>query len=107
MATLASESTPEARTIRRHFDDLVRAIEDPLMLAAGLYAKDIITRSTLDNVKDVTASTANKTMTLLGAVSDHVSLKPEAYKVFLDVLRKTQDSAAMKQTLQSMQQTGM
>ena len=106
MASLASESTLEAKTIRRHFNDLVRAIGDPLMLAADLYAKNIITRDTLYTVKDTTGPPNNKTMTLLGKVSDHVSLRPEAYQEFVTILGETQGSAAMEQVLQSMQQTG-
>ena len=87
MASLAGEATPQCKAIRKHFADLLIAIQDPAVLAAELYAADIIVRTLLESVRDTPTIRTDKTSKLLGAVSDHVSLKPDDFETFLGILR--------------------
>ena len=87
MASLASESTPQASTLRRHFSDLIRAIEDPVLLAVDLYSANIITQAMLERVTDVPSLTrTDKTSLLLGAVSDQTVISPATFNGFLSIL---------------------
>ena len=87
MASLASESTPEATVLRKHFSELVKTIQEPVLLAAELYSAGIITHNLLERVSSATVSTrTDKTCWLLGAVSDHTSTDPEAFDTFLSIL---------------------
>ena len=87
MASLASESTPEATVLRKHFSELVNTIQEPVLLAAELYSAGIITRNLLERVSSATVLTrTDKTCLLLGAVSDHTSTDPETFGTFLSIL---------------------
>ena len=89
MASLASESTPQATVLRKHFSELVRTIQDPVLLAVDLYSAKIITQTLLERVNGATTSArTDKTSWLLSAVSDHTSVCPEAFDTFLSVLRE-------------------
>ena len=87
MASLASESTPQAATLRKHFSDLVRAVQDPAILAVDLYSADIITQTLLERVNSATAlTTKDKTSLLLSAVSDQTVVSPDTFDTFLSIL---------------------
>jgi len=88
MASLAGESTPQATTLRKHFSDLIRAIQEPVLLAVDLYSAEIITQNFLDRVSSATAglTRTDKTSLLLGAVSDQTVVCPEAFDTFLSIL---------------------
>ena len=87
MASLASESTPQATTLRKHFSDLVRAVQDPTILAVDLYSADIITQTLLERVNSATAlTTKDKTSLLLSAVSDQTVVSPDTFDTFLSIL---------------------
>ena len=87
MASLASESTPQATTLRNHFSDLIRAIQDPVLLAVDLYSAEIITQTLLERVSTATALTrTDKTSLLLGAVSDQTVVSPRTFDNFLNIL---------------------
>lgn len=87
MASLASESTPQATTLRKHFSDLVRAVQDPAILAVDLYSADIITQTLLERVNSATAlTTKDKTSLLLSAVSDQTVVSPGTFDTFLSIL---------------------
>ena len=89
MASLASESTSQATVLRKYFSELVRAIQDPVLLAVDLFSAEIITQTLMNRVNCATTSTnTDKTSWLLSAVSDHTSVCPEAFDTFLSVLRK-------------------
>ena len=87
MASLASESTPQATTLRKHFSDLVRAIQDPAILAVDLYSADIITQTLLERVNSATGlPSKEKTSLLLSAVSDQTVVSAETFDTFLSIL---------------------
>ena len=87
MASLASESTPQATTLRKHFSDLVWAIQDPASLAVDLHSADIITLNLLERVNSATSlPSKDKTSLLLGAVSDQTVVSPEMFDTFLSIL---------------------
>ena len=87
MASLASESTPQATTLRKHFSDLVRAIQDPAILAVDLYSAEIITLNLLERVNSATGlPSKDKTSLLLSAVSDQTVVSPETFDTFLSIL---------------------
>ena len=89
MASLASESTPQATTLREHFSDLVRAVQDPTILAGDLYSAGIITQSLLERVNSATGgltTKADKTSFLLSAVSDQTVVSPDTFDTFLSIL---------------------
>ena len=88
MASLASESTPQATTLRKHFSDLVRAVQDPGILAVDLYSADIITQTLLERVNSATGglTTKDKTSLLLSAVSDQTVVSPDTFDTFLSIL---------------------
>ena len=87
MASLASESTPEATVLRKHFSELVKTIQEPVLLAAELYSAGIITHNLLERVSSATfLARTDKTSMLLGAVSDHTSTYPETFDTFLSIL---------------------
>jgi len=87
MASLAGEATPQCKAIRKHFADLVKVIQDPVCLVTELYSADIIVRTLLESVRDTPTIRTDKTSKLLGAVSDHVCLKPDDFETFLGILR--------------------
>ena len=88
MASLASESTPQATTLRKHFSDLVRAVQDPAILAVDLYSAEIITQTLLERVNSATGglTTKDKTSLLLSAVSDQTVVSPDTFDTFLSIL---------------------
>ena len=87
MASLASESTPQATILRKHFSELVRTIQDPVLLASDLYSAELITHTLLERVNFTTALTrTDKTSLLLGAVSDQTVVCPEIFDAFLSIL---------------------
>ena len=87
MASLASESTPQATILRKHFSELVRTIQDPALLASDLYSAELITSTLLERVNVTTASTrTDKTSLLLAAVSDQTVVCPETFDTFLSIL---------------------
>ena len=96
---------PAARTIRRHFDELVRAVQDPFLLATGLYAREIITHVVMDKVREQQMpSRAEKTACLLLAVIDHIIHKPESFVEFLTILTKPGlESTVIVEVSQSME----
>ena len=81
-------NNPAARTVRLHFDELVRAVQEPFLLASSLYAREIITQIIFDKIREQQTPSIHKTGCLLLAVIDHITHKPESFVEFLMILRK-------------------
>ena len=100
----SSGNNPAARTVRRHYDELVRAVQEPFLLATGLYAKEIITQIVMDKVREQQMPSIQKTGCLLSAAIDHITHKPESFVEFLTILKKPGlDSAVIVEVSQSME----
>ena len=82
------EETPEAKTLRQHYADLTKAIQDPLGLASELYSADVIARKVLDSTIESSHTKVEKTMHLLQAVSDQIAVNPKDFHCFLTILKK-------------------
>ena len=105
MMMSSGESNPAGRTVRWHFDELVRAVQEPFLLATGLYAKEIIPQVVMEKVREQQMlSRPEKTAYLLGAVIDHITHKPQAFGELLAILRKPGlESAVILKVMQSME----
>ena len=101
MAAKVGEETPEARTMRKHYADLTKAIQNPLGLASELYSADVIARSILDSILESSCTKVEKTMHLLQAVSDQITSNPKAFYCFLAVLKKDSSLQATAELISS------
>ena len=101
MAAKVGEETPEARTMRKHYADLTKAIQNPLGLASELYSADVIARNILDSTLESTNPKVEKTMHLLQAVSDQIITNPQEFHCFLAVLRKDSSLQATAELISS------
>ena len=101
MAAKVNEETPEAKTMRKHYADLTKAIQNPLGLASELYSANVIARNILDSTLESSCTKVEKTMHLLQAVSDQITVNPKDFHCFLDVLRKDSSLQATAELISS------
>ena len=90
---------PEYRTFREHYDRLVHAIQDPLHLAARLFARNIIDSTLLQRVNVQALPPFQKTNTLLTAVLGKIQTDPRMFGVFLSALN---EDPSMQSLVESM-----
>jgi len=96
------QETPEYRTFRVHYDRLVHAIQDPLPLAARLFARSIIDSTLLQCMIVPALPPFQKTNTLLTAVLGKIQTDPRMFSVFLSALN---EDPSMQSLVESMQGT--
>lgn len=101
MAAKVNAETVEAKTMRKHYADLTKAIQDPLGLASELYSADVIARSILDSALESTNPKVEKAMHLLQAVSDQIAINPKDFHCFLAVLKKDSSLQATAELISS------
>ena len=68
------------------FVDLIRAINDPLIMAASLVSKKIIDRSILERMMLTSSTPSEKACKIINAVSDAVMINPDYFVTFCDIL---------------------
>ena len=78
------KATSEALTSQ--LVDLIRLINDPLIMAANLVSKKIIDRSILERVILPSSTQSEKACEVLTAVSDAVMINPDYFATFCDIL---------------------
>ena len=92
MASKVNEETVEAKTMRKHYADLTKAIQqDPLRLAVKLYSEDVISRGVLDSTRE-SNDKFEKSMYLLQVVSDKITADPKVFHDFIAILRNLDSS---------------
>ena len=73
---------------RKHSADLIRAIQDPEVLAWELYSDQVISDSVVDDVSVAALSPVQKKTRLLAAVRDQITVDPAKIVKFIQALRK-------------------
>ena len=92
-------SNPAAsEAFRKHSADLIRAIQDPEVLAWELYSDQVISDSVVDDVSVAALSPVQKKTRLLAAVRDQITVDPAKISRFIQALRKqpTMEKVARK-----------
>ena len=97
-----SQETPEYRTFREHYDRLVHAIQDPLPLAARLFARSIIDATLLQRVNVPALPPFQNTITLLTAVLGKIQTHPKMFSVFLLALNEDPSMQSLVESMQGM-----
>ena len=89
MATRSqSQEAREYRIFRVHYDRLLRAIQDPLPLAAWLFSEGIITSAVKECMSVSGVPRLDKSNTLLSAVEGHIQTDPTTFDVFISALKE-------------------
>ena len=94
------QETPEYRIFREHYDRLVTAILDPLLLATRLFARNIIDSTVKEQMGVLGLSRVYKNNMLLSAVELQIRTNQRMFGVFLSALK---EDAAMQSLVKSMQ----
>ena len=94
------QETPEYRVFREHYDRLVTAISDPLLLATRLFSRSIIDYALLQRVTMPTFTSLQNTITLLTAVLGKIQSDPSTFSAFFSALN---EDPSMQLLLESMQ----
>ena len=79
---------PAYKAFCKHSADLLMAIQDPEVLAWGLYADNIITPAVRDAANNTMHERGKRTSDLLAAVDSRIAVDPGVFDVFLSVLSK-------------------
>ena len=95
------QETPEYRTFREHYDRLVTAIQDPLPLAARLFARSIIDATLLQRVNVPALPPFQNTITLLTAVLGKIETDPRMFSEFLASLNEDPSMQSLVESMQS------
>ncbi len=66
--------------------DLIRVINDPVIMAASLVSKKIIDRSILERMMLTSSTPSEKACEIITAVSDAVMVNPDYFAIFCDIL---------------------
>ena len=66
--------------------DLIRVVNDPLIMAASLVSKKIIDRSILERMMLTSSTPSEKACEIITAVSDVVMINPDYFTTFCDIL---------------------
>lgn len=75
--------------MKKHYRDLVCAIQDPAGLAGSLYSRGIISQSVRDEVQQRgDLITKRKNEVLINAVEAQVTTDPSMFQVFMEVLKE-------------------
>ena len=96
-----SQETPEYRTFREHYARLVHAIQDPLPLAARLFARSIIDPIVLQRVNVPALPPFQNTITLLTAVLGKIQTDPSTFNAFLSALNEDPTMQSLVESIES------
>ena len=88
MATGGENFNPAYEAFRKHFADLLTAIQDPEVLASELYTENIISTAVRNAAAYVMHGRDARTSNLLIAVESQIKVDPGMFDVFLSVLAK-------------------
>ena len=101
MATSSqTQETREYRTFRVHYDRLLRAIQDPLPLAARLFSEGIITSAVKERMSVSGVPRLDKNNTLLSAVEGRIQTDPFTFQGFLSALK---EDSSLQSLVESME----
>ena len=82
------QETPEYRTFREHYDRLVTAILDPLLLATRLFARNIVDSTVKEEMSVLGLSRVYRNNALLSAVEMQIRTDPRTFSEFLSALNE-------------------
>lgn len=92
--------TPEYRIFREHYDRLVTAILDPLLLATRLFARNIIDSTVKEEMSVLGLSRVYRNNALLSAVELQIRTDQRMFGVFLSALN---EDPAMQSLVENME----
>ena len=95
------QETPEYRTFREHYDRLVTAILDPLLLATRLFARSIIDSSVKEEMSVLGLSRVYRNNALLSAVEMQIQTDPRMFSEFLSALNEDPSMQSLVGSMQS------
>ena len=95
------QETPEYRIFREHYDRLVTAILDPLLLATRLFARNIIDSTVKEQMSVLGLSRVYKNNALLSAVELQVQTDQRMFDVFLSALNEDPSMQSLVESMQS------
>ena len=95
------QETTEYRILREHYDRLVTAISDPLLLATRLFTRSIIDDTLLQCVNVPALPPFHKTNTLLTAVLGKIRIDPSTFSTFLSALNEDPSMQSLAESMQS------
>ena len=84
MATSGGETA--YKTFRKHSADLLKAIQDPEVLAWELFSESVVTFAVVEFANNMIHERGARTSKLLMAVESQIKVDPEAFDVFLSAL---------------------
>ena len=90
MATTSNSAGVSAASeaFRKCSADLIRVIQDPVLLAWELYSDDVVSETVVDEVSVVGLSGVQRKTRLLIAVRDQIAVDPKKFQNLLQALRK-------------------
>ena len=95
------QETPEYRTFREHYDRLVTAILEPLLLATRLFARNIIDSTVKDEMSIFGLSRVYKNNALLSAVEMQIRTDSRMLYEFLSALNEDPSMQSLVGSMQS------
>lgn len=96
-----TQETSEYHTFREHYYRLMRAIQDPLSLAAQLYSLGIIASAVKEQTSMLGLSRLEKNNVLLGAVEMQIQTDPSVLHVLLATLNEDSSMQSLVESMQS------
>ena len=95
------QETPEYCTFREHYDRLVTAILDPLLLATRLFARNIIDSTVKEEMSVLGLSRVYRNNALLSAVEMQIRTDPRMFHEFLSALNEDPSVQSLVGSMQS------
>ena len=95
------QETPEYRIFREHYDRLVTAILDPLLLAARLFARNIIDSTVKEQMSVLGLSRVYKNDALLSAVEVQIRTNQRMFYEFLSALKEDPSMQSLVESMES------
>ena len=95
------QETPEYRTFREHYDRLVTAILDPLLLATRLFARNMIDSTVKEEMSILGLSRVYRNNALLSAVEMQIRTDPRMFSGFLLALNEDTSMQSLVGSMQS------
>ena len=95
------QETPEYCTFREHYDRLVTAILDPLLLATRLFARNMIDSTVKEEMSVLGLSRVYRNNALLSAVEMQIRTNPRMFSVFLSALNEDPSMQSLVGSMQS------
>ena len=92
------QESPEYCTFREHYDRLYRAIQDPLSLAARLFARSIIPSGLQQRMAMLGLSILEKNNELLSAVGMQIRTNSQTFHEFVSALKEDPSMQSLVQS---------